>query len=332
MAERLLLHAAPFLRRSVSTPGLMVDVAIAAAPTLVIAGWLFGVGAILVVLAATLGCLLAEALWGPQRRAGLLDGSAALTGMLLGLTMPPGLPLWMAFLGGVVAIVLGKAVFGGLGNNLFNPALVGRAFLQAAFPTWMTTWRAHGGGFWDLPASSLALPLMQGAPDTMTAATPLAQMKFEHVSQAASSLLFGVTSGSTGETCALAILVGGVYLAARRTFDWRIPVSMVGAVALLSALFYAIDPGRYPTPQFMVLSGGLLFGAVFMATDPVGSPTSPRGAWIFGAGAGALVVLIRLFGGLPEGVMYAILLMNSAAPLIERSTQPKPFGRREGAA
>jgi len=240
----------------------------------------------------------------------------------------------MVFLGSVVAIGMGKLIWGGLGQNLFNPALGGRAFLQAAFPTAITTWAVNQGptGFFHLPGGTLALSMMHPSVDVITNATPLGLMKFEHTATPLLSLFMGTTGGSLGETSGLLTLVGCAFLVIRKAFDWRIPIAIVGTVALLSAALHLSDPGRFPTAPFMVLSGGLLYGSVFMATDPVTSPITPRGAWIFGAGTGCLVVLIRLFGGLPEGVMYAILLMNAVTPLINRVSQPKPFGRRNRGA
>lgn len=329
---RLVVQSAPFLRQGVTTPGLMRDVLVALLPVLAMAVWTFGLSALLVTAAATLGAVGTEALFGGSRR--LFDGSALLTGLILGLTLPPALPLWMAFLGGVVGIGLGKLIWGGLGHNLFNPALVGRAFLQAAFPLALTTWSAPGGrlpgDLFTVRPGNLAWPLMQPPPqpDAMTAATPLNLMKFDSQMTPIGDLLRGQIAGSLGETSALVILLAGVFLIARRAFDWRIPVSILATVAAFSGLLYAIAPERFPSPLFMLLSGGLMFGAVFMATDPVTSPLAPRGAWIFGCGVGVLVVLIRVWGGMPEGVMYAILLMNGATPLIERATQQRAFGRR----
>lgn len=333
---KLLLQSAPFLRRGLTTPRLMLEVTLALVPVVAASIYYFGLSAILVLAASTFGALLAEWCFTARelRARTLRDYSAALTGLLLGLTLPPGVAMWMALLGGFVAIGLGKAVFGGLGQNLFNPALVGRAFLQAAFPTAMTTWSAQTGpaGFFQLRPGNLALPLMHGSVDAVTTATPLGMMKFEHLPTALAPLLSGNTAGSLGETCAALIIVCGVIMALRRLFDWRIPVAMVLAVALLDGVLWGLRPDSYPSPWFMVCSGGLLFGAVYMATDPVTSPVTPAGAWIFGCGAGTLVVLIRIWGGLPEGVMYAILLMNAATPLIERYTQPRAFGRRRAIA
>ncbi len=322
----LRLRTAPFLKARTTTPRVMFEVIIALLPPAVAAAWYFGLSAPLVLGSAVLGCVAAEAL--VRGRACLADGSAILTGLLLGLTLPATISLWMAFLGGVVAISLGKLAFGGLGHNLFNPALVGRAFLQAAFPTALTTWaRPESGHLLRVQASNFAAPLMQAGVDAVTGATPLAVMKFEHHGTDLGALLLGNTGGSLGETSAGLIIIAGLFLLARRTFDWRIPVSILATVAALSGALYAVSPERYPSPLFMLLSGGLLFGTVYMATDPVTSPIAPRGAWIYGFGIGVLVVLIRLFGGLPEGVMYAILLMNAATPLIERYSQSKPFGR-----
>lgn len=335
---RLVVQGAPFLRQGVTTPVLMRDVLIALVPVTAAAFWYFGISALLVVAAATAGAAGTEWLLGrrpegpggrPPRGASLADGSAALTGVILGLTLPPGLPLWMAFLGGVVAVGLGKLVWGGLGHNLFNPALVGRAFLQAAFPIAVTTWAPPAGPGTLLP-SNFAWPLMAAPelPDAMTAATPLNLMKFGGEATALGELVRGNVAGSAGETSAAIIALAGLWLLARRAFDWRIPVAVVGSVAALSGAIHLVAPASYPTPWFMVCSGGLLFGAVFMATDPVTSPLAPRAVWLFGIGIGVLVVLIRLWGGLPEGVMYAVLLMNAATPLLERAVQPRAFGHK----
>jgi electron transport complex protein RnfD len=296
-------------------------------PVVAAAAYYFGPTALLVVLAAMLGAMLPERILG-QRRS-LLDGSAAITGILLALTLPPGIPLWMAFLGGVFGIVFGKLVFGGLGQNVFNPALLGRAFLQAAFPVPLTTWPAAGGAWWRLRGDTFALPFMSPrAVDTVTSATPLGLMKFEGKPTALGDLLIGNTGGSLGETAAIVILVCGGYLALRNYLNWRIPTSILATTAAFAGILHLIDPARHPGPLFMLLSGGLMLGAVFMATDMVTSPVTRLGSWIFGAGIGVLVVVIRVWGGLAEGVMYAILLMNAAVPFLNRFTQPRLFGTR----
>ena len=235
----------------------------------------------------------------------------------------------MAFIGGAVAIGLGKLIWGGLGYNLFNPALVGRAFLGATFPIAMTTWSPGSGpaNFLQVYDSNLALPFLQASYDAVTAATPLGLMKFELQSTPLWDLAIGKTSGCIGETSGLLLILGGIYLALRRGLDWRMPVSILSSVVLFTTALYLFDSAKYPGPLFSLFSGGLLIGAIYMATDPVTSPLTPRGAWIFGVGVGLLVVLIRVFGGFPEGVMYAILLMNSATPLIDRYTQSRVFGK-----
>jgi electron transport complex protein RnfD len=325
----LVLSTAPFLREAATTPRIMREVLLAALLVLAMACWNFGMGALLVAAAATAGAVGTEWLFSRSETPSRLhDYSALTTGVLLGLTLPPAMPLWMAFLGGVAGIGLGKLIWGGLGQNLFNPALVGRAFLQAAFPTAITTWSqpAAPGGLFALPKSLFAAPLMSGQVDALSTATPLGLAKFESQITDLGSLFLGNTAGSLGETSAALLLLCGLWLGARRIFDWRLPASTLLAVALCSGALHLMSPESTPPPSFMLLSGGLLFGAVFMVTDPVTTPTTPRGAWIFGIGVGMLVVLIRLFGGLPEGVMYAILLMNAATPHINRHTQRRPFG------
>jgi electron transport complex protein RnfD len=328
---RLLIQPSPLLKQRMTTGQAMRDVLIALLPASLAGVWLFGLGALLVLAASIVGAVLTEWAFAPagERRERLLDGSGLITGLLLGLSLPPGLPLWMAFLGGMIGIALGKLIWGGLGYNLFNPALVGRAFLLAAFPVAMTTWGPQTGpvDFFAVPASNLALPLMHPAYDAVSSATPLGLMKFQAQDTPLWDLMSGKTSGCIGETSGLLLLLGGLYLLLRRDLDWRIPAAILLSVAAFSAGLSLVDPAKYPSPLFSVFSGGLLLGAIYMATDPVTSPITPKGAWIFGIGVGLLVVLIRVFGGFPEGVMYAILLMNAATPLIDRYTQPRVFGK-----
>lgn len=325
---RLILSTAPFDRTSQTTPRIMMEVLLVLTPVVGVAFWFFGVSALLVVAAATIGAVLTERFFtpAPTKLGSLRDGSAVLTGVLLGLTLPPAIPLWMAFLGGVIGVSLGKLIWGGLGNNLFNPALVGRAFLQAAFPTVITTWTTPVKHWFQVHTTTLAPPMFSVPLDAVTTATPLGLAKFDGQSTELLRLLLGTSAGSLGETSALILILCGLWLAWRRIFDWRLPVATLLAVAIFSGLLYQGDPERFPHPLFMLFSGGLMFVTVFMVTDPVTTPITPKGAWIFGAGVGLLVVLIRVFGGLPEGVMYAVLLMNAATPLINRWTQPRRFG------
>jgi len=328
----LLLQSAPLLHQNLTTPAAMKDVWIALLPATFAALWFFGLSAALILFASISGAVLTEWFFTPveKRRFALSDTSAGLTGLLLGLTLPPGLPIWMAFLGGVVSIGLGKVIWGGLGTNIFNPALLGRAFLLGTFPIAMTTWGSAGspGEFFQLHSSNFAMPFMHGEIDGLSAATPLGLMKFEQQGTAFWHLFMGNTAGSIGETSGLLLLLGGLYLFLRRSIDWRIPVAIFSTSGLFSLIMFLFDSHQYPSPLFTLFSGGLLLGAFFMATDPVTSPLTPRGCWIFGIGIGFLVVLIRLYGGLPEGMLYAILLMNAATPLIDRYTQPKIFGRK----
>jgi electron transport complex protein RnfD len=323
------LRTSPHVAREVSVEIIMRNVVYALAPIVAVAVYVFGVSALLLVLTTTVSAVLTEFVLGRLSGKGgtLGDYSAVITGMLLGLTLPPGFPLWMAAVGGFVAIALGKALFGGLGFNVFNPALVGRAFLQAAFPVAITTWYEPFGAdrFGQALAGSVLPPFSKLVPDALTGATPLAAMKFDHQITAGQDLFLGGVSGSAGETSAILILLCGVYLAVRSMLDWRIPVGILATVFFLSGLLHWIRPD-YPSPVFMLFSGGLMLGAVFMATDMVTSPVTPWAVWIFAFIVGALTVVIRLWGGLPEGVMYAILLANGMTPMINRLTQPRVYG------
>ena len=330
MKKELTLSTSPFLHDSASTKWIMFQVIYALLPVIAAATFFFGLSALLLITVSVMACLITERMFTKTRQqepSSLKDGSAVITGILLALTLPPGFPLWMAFIGGVAAIGMGKMIWGGLGQNVFNPALLGRAFLQSAFPTAITTWSVPDGRYFGLRGTNLAMPFFQGESlDAVTTATPLALMKFQQEGTEWLSLLVGNTSGSLGETSAALLMLAGVYLGMRRVFDWRIPVSIILTVFLLSGVFYLINPERFPSPDFMLLSGGLLLGAVFMATDPVTSPYTSKGIWYFGFGIGFLVVLIRLFGGLPEGVMYAVLLMNSVTPLLNKYTRRRVYG------
>ena len=327
MGQELSISTAPFLHSRVTTPRIMWEVVFSLLPVVGAAYYYFGLSALLLSFACIAGAWLAERLFDPRRFLALKDGSALITGLLLALCLPPGFPLWMAFLGGVVSIGLGKSIWGGLGQNIFNPALVGRAFLQAAFPTAITTWENPDGRYLAVRGTNLAPPFLSGDPvDAVATATPLARLKFDGLQTGLWDMLIGRTGGSLGETCALLLILAGGYLVVRRIINWRIPVSILIFVAAPTAILYYIDPQRYPSPAFMILGGGLLLGAVYMATDYVSSPLTNKGLWIYGAGIGIIIVLIRVWGGLPEGVMYAILLMNAATPLINRYTRNRVYG------
>jgi len=269
-------------------------------PTLVgWAIWQYGLSTLVLCLTVVASCLLTERLFG--RAETLHDWSAVITGLLLFLTLPPGFPLWMGAVAGFIAIGLGKMLFGGLGLNVFNPALVGRAFVQAAFPVAITTW---------IPASFEGR-FSSFIPSTFTPPFTIPP--------------------ETAAWAGLLVLLCGLYLAARKMLDWRIPASVLAGAAAAASLFHLLDPARYPDAAFMLFSGGLMLGAWFMATDMVGSPVTPLGVVIYGLLIGVVTVIIRLFGGLTEGVMYAILLGNAATPLIEShggSDVRHPAGQR----
>ena len=309
MEGRLVVAVSPHIRAEMDTRKVMMGVLVSLVPGIAAGVWFFRWHALALLASCLAGTLSAEALACILRKrpSTLGDLSAAVTGVLLAMVLPPTLPFWAAFLGGVVAVAVGKQVFGGLGQNIFNPALVGRAFLMAAFPVLMTTWVAPG-------------------PEAVTTATPLALMKFDHKATPLLDLLVGKVGGCMGETSALALLIGGLFLVLKGYADWRIPLSYLGTVAVLGTIPWAFRPDLYPSPMFHLLAGGLMLGAWFMATDPVTTPVTKVGRYMFGIGAGVLVVIIRLWGGLPEGVMYSILLMNAVTPLIDRYTVPVPFG------
>ncbi len=323
MERQLYLSSSPHIAAGETTDQVMRAVIYALLPACAVAVYFFGLAALKILLLCTVGCVVAEVACQKlmKRPLAIADGSAVLTGILLALNLPPQCPWWLALLGAAIAVVIGKQVYGGLGYNLFNPALVARVVLLISFPVQMTTWTA--------PA-----PLGSGV-DAVTTATPLGEWKTavmltgklpETMSAGLGDLFFGNMAGCVGEVSALALLLGAAYLFYRRILTWHIPLTFVGTVVLLSGLFWLLAPERYPSPLFQLLTGGLILGAFYMATDMVTSPVTNRGMVVFGVGCGVITVLIRLFGGYPEGVSFAILLMNAATPLIDRYTKPKKFG------
>lgn len=331
--KTLHISTSPHIIKGRSTDEIMMNVVFALIPVAMYAVYAFGISALLVILTALVSCLLTEYLLCiyTGKASTISDWSAAITGILLGLTLPPGFPLWMVFVGGVMAIALGKYIFGGLGYNVFNPALVGRAVLQAAFPVAITTWHPAFASdrFTAFFSSSLAYPFMEPVVDGVTGSTPLSAFKFDQVPSDTMALLLGSVDGSTGETSAILIMIGGLYLIFRKMMNWRIPIAILVTVFLFSGILYQINNTVYPNPLFMLFSGGLMLGAVFMATDMVASPITPLGVVIYGFLIGALIVVIRIWGGLPEGVMYAILLGNALSPHIDKLFQPTVYGTRK---
>jgi electron transport complex protein RnfD len=324
------IGSSPHISSGASVDVIMRNVFMALLPVCAFAVYAFGMAAALILVTATFSCVATEHViskWS-GKPSPIGDWSVAITGLLYGLTLPPGLPLWMVAVGGIFAVAVGKSLFGGLGCNAFNPALVGRAFLQAAFPQAMTHWSLPfaDNRFTEIPTSVLAFPFAEPVYDAVTAATPLAQMKFETIQAENPDLLWGLTSGSVGETGFALIFLGGAYLAFRNMLNWRIPVSIMLTAALISWIFLQIDPVAYPRPAFTLFAGGLALGAVFMATDMVASPITTAGCWLYGFLIGTLVVVIRFWGGMPEGVMYAILLANAVSPHIDNLIRPRVYG------
>lgn len=301
--EQLVVSSSPHVRSRTTVSNIMWSVVLSLVPAVIAAVYFFGANAFLIIAVSIFGCLTTEFLFQKARGKEITinDGSAVITGLLLALTLPPTASPWMVLVGSAVAIGLGKQVFGGLGHNPFNPALVGRAFLLVAYTEPMTDWVLDG----------------------VSSATPLNVVaEAEYASVAYWDLFIGNVAGSLGETSALALLLGATYLIYKGYINWRIPLGMLSTVFILSFLFGG-------DPVFHLFAGGLMLGALYMATDMVTSPITKAGRWIFGIGAGFLVVIIRFYGGYPEGVLYAILLMNTAVPLLNRYTRPRSFG--EGA-
>ena len=322
--EKLLVSPNPHIHAPVSTKTLMRDVIIALIPAVICSFVFYGWREILVMAVSVASCVLLE--WAItkymfRKPSTIGDLSAVITGILLALNLPYTTPWWVVMIGAVVAIGVAKMTFGGIGQNIWNPALVGRVFLLVSFPTYMTTWGAP-----------------QGVVDAVSGPTPLGAIQ-EGLMQGASvqeltsafnykDLLFANLGGSAGEACALALLAGFVYLCCRKVIKPWITLSIFGAVALTSLIFWGIDPSRFTDPLFNLLTGGLVLGACFMATDYVTSPMSLWGGVIFGVGIGFLTMMIRYFGSYPEGVSFAILIMNSVVPLLNMWFHQKKFGRK----
>jgi len=314
------IKSSPHFRDKDSVPKIMYAVIISLMPAVIASLYFFRLRALLIYLLSVSACLVTEAVFLKVRKKpmfSLWDGSAIITGLLLAMTLPPSLSPELVIIGAVASIALGKQVFGGLGNNIFNPALVGRAFLQIAFPVAMTTWT----------------PPAMAAVNTATFATPLGDLKFQAaLSQGTlasiKDLFWGNIGGSLGETSAAALLLGAAFLLVRKAMDWRIPTGIISMLVVFTGLFWLTGPDKYASPLFHLFAGGLIIGAFFMATDMVTSPIAPLGAWIYALGIGLLIGLIRLFGGFPEGVMFSILFMNTFVPLINRYTKPRILGER----
>jgi H+/Na+-translocating ferredoxin:NAD+ oxidoreductase subunit D len=341
MERRLIVSSSPHVHAGSSSARIMWTVTATLAPAAAWSTYLFGIDALQVILSTVLFAIVGEALACliAKKPLTILDGSAVLTGMILALSLPPGLPIWICAIGGLVATVIAKAVFGGLGQNPFNPAMTGRVFLLIAFPGQLTRWLVPRGTGEELlghsvtaynSAGKVVEISVQGV-DVITAATPLGLLAENGASAVATianipDLFFGNINGSLGETSVLFLGLGGLFLLWRKIITWHIPVSFLGTVALVAAVSYGLDDAHYCGPVFHLFTGATVIGAFFIATDYVTSPMHPRGKLIFGVGCGVLTMVIRLWAGYPEGVSFAVLLMNAAVPIIDNYTRPKKFG------
>ena len=320
--DRLIVSPSPHLHTKTSTKSLMRDVVIALLPAVVVSVLFYGWSELLVLGVSVASCVLLEFLitkYLLEKSCTIGDWSAVITGILLALNLPATTPWWVVLIGAVVAIGVAKMTFGGLGQNLFNPALVGRVFLLISFPTYMTDWTKPAGF------------LSNGLTDAYSGATPLGIVKGGGVAAVEGmdylDTLFFNIGGSAGELSGIALLIGFVYLLARKVIRPYITLSIWATVAIFSGIFWAVNPAEYTGPLFNLLTGGMLLGSIFMATDYVTSPMSNLGGVVFGVGIGVITMLIRYFGAYPEGLSFAILIMNSVVPLLNRWFHTKKYGR-----
>jgi electron transport complex protein RnfD len=324
--NKFIVSPSPHTYTDESVPKLMYGVIISLLPALAVSVWFFGIGMIVVSTVSIASCILFEYLiqrYIMKVKPSHLDGSALLTGLLLAFCLPANIPFWMVMIGALAAVGIGKMTFGGLGNNIFNPALVGRVFLFISFPVAMTAWPEVGQ--WMLYT------------DAVTGATPLGILKdglaFNTVGEIMPEvpsflhLLTGKMMGSSGEVSALALLAGMLYMMYRKIISWHIPVSILLTVFVFTGILWLTNPDRFADPLFHLLTGGLMLGAIYMATDYVTSPMTGKGMIIYGIGIGVVTVLIRIFGAYPEGVQFAILIFNGFTPLINKFIKPKRFGK-----
>ncbi|MEE0326594.1 MAG: RnfABCDGE type electron transport complex subunit D [Butyricicoccus sp.] len=317
--SKVVITSSPHIKSKEDTKSIMLDVLLALIPSLAASTYVFGLRAILMTAVSIIACMVFEAIYDKivGKENTVTDLSAAVTGVLLAFVCPVTLPYWMLIIGDGIAIIFAKCIFGGLGKNFINPALAGRAFLLASWPVAMTTWvaaRSHVG--------------LGSTADVVSTATPMAILKGSAEGDLPSvmSVFLGVTGGSMGEVSAVLLLVGGIYLLVRKVITIQIPASYILTVAVLAAIFPAEGYGHLEYMLYAIFGGGLMLGAIFMATDYSTTPVSKKGQIVFGIGCGLLTTMIRFFGGYPEGVCYSILLMNTTVWLIDKYTRPTKFG------
>lgn len=330
--NKLVVSPSPHIHGRIDVNKIMWGVVYAMIPALLVSIWFFGLDSVRVTFISVAACLLCEYLiqqFVLKEKISITDGSAVITGVLLAFNVPANLPWWIIVIGAIVSIGIAKMSFGGLGKNPFNPALVGRVFLLISFPVQMTSWpKPH---MW----------FSHGIADVVTGATPLGLLKeglkngksVQQILESAEmpryiDMMLGNMGGSLGEMSAIALLIGALYMFWKKIITWHIPVSYLGTALLFAGIFWLIDPVHYVNPFFHLITGGLMLGVFFMATDMVTSPMSPWGMIVYGMGCGILTMLIRLFGAYPEGVSFAILIMNAFVPLINVGFKPKRFGEK----
>ena len=335
MLKNITVSSAPHISKPLSTRGVMLDVIIGLAPAMAAAGYYFHMHAVFLIATCVIACAATEWVCNLIRKKSnsLDDLSAVVTGIILALSLPPALPVWAAIIGSVFCIAIGKMVFGGLGANIFNPAMVGRTFLTASFGMMMTTWMVPATMDSDMPRIAA-----DNTVNARTQATPLAHSKqalkakkgAELVNDQLGAAFTGEVGGCLGETSALALIAGAIYLLIRRTISFHIPLAVLLSAFVFGAITYMINSEASISPFTHLFSGGLLMCAFYIATDPVTAPLTRRGMWVFGIGVGAITMLVRIVGEYPEGVMYSILLMNAVTPLIDRFFKRIPTGGKTG--
>lgn len=324
MSKILTVSPSPHIHSGDSTQKIMYRVVYAMIPALLWSVFVFGLDAMRVTLIAVAACLAFEYLIQKfllKVKPTITDGSALVTGILLAFNVPSNLPWWIIIIGALAAVGIGKLSFGGLGNNIFNPALVGRVFLLISFPVQMTSWPVNNRSGIDAVTSATPLGIIK---EGILNGTPISEISKSLPTTM--DLFLGQIGGSLGEISAVLLILGGIYMLFTKVITWHIPVSIIVTAGLFSGIFWMVNPELYINPVFHILSGGLMLGAIFMATDMVSSPMTPKGQIIYGIGIGVLTILIRLFGAYPEGISFAILIMNALVPLLNRYIKPKRFG------
>jgi len=325
MSKLLTVSPSPHVHTVDTTPKIMYRVVYALIPALLWSVFVFGLDALRVTLIAVVACLGFEYViqkYLMKVKPSITDGSALVTGILLAFNVPASLPWWIIIIGALASVGIGKLSFGGLGANIFNPALVGRVFLLISFPVQMTNWPVNRQSGVDGITSATPLGIIK---EGITNGTPIAEIQ-QNLPDAA-DMLVGNIGGSLGEISAIFLILGGIYMLFKKVITWHIPVSVIASTGLIAAVFWFVDPQTYINPVYHLLSGGLMLGAIYMATDMVSSPMTKKGQLIYGVGIGVITISIRLFGAYPEGISFAILIMNAFAPLIDTYVKPKRFGR-----